>query len=285
MSKNTASVQDLRGRLRAIDAITNEQWLHSLGERKRTELEFHDRHRDRAARQHVAHDTYEKLYGNERYYSTVARSRRYAAEWIERHSPGKVFLDYACGNGENAIRAAKAGATLAVGLDISRHSIENARRDAAAAGVSDNTFFVQADAEDTKLPHGCIDTVICSGMLHHLDLSFAFPELRRIMAPSGRLLAVEALDYNPAIKLYRRLTPDMRTDWEKAHILCLRDVEFARRFLVLGEIRYWHVTSYLAGRLRPLLPALDAADFVLTRIPFVQRLAWIFTFELIKPAP
>lgn len=96
-------------------------------------------------------------------------------------------------------------------------------------------------------------------MLHHLDLSYALPELRRILAPGGRILAVEALDYNPAIKLYRRLTPAMRTEWEKAHIL-----------------------GIAAPHLGPLAPVVHAVDRVLEKVPYAQRLSWIFTFELLK---
>lgn len=279
----TMTVDTLREHLREISTITDQEWLRSLDDRKRKELEFHDRDRNRESRKQLDHDTYEKFYGNERYYGTVQRSRAYADDWLERHAKGKIFLDYACGNGGVAIRAAKLGAALALGLDISRVSVENAKADAMAANVATNTFFFQADAENTKLPNDSVDTVICSGMLHHLDLSFAFPELRRILAPGGRLLAVEALDYNPAIKLYRHLTPSMRTEWEKSHILSVKDVEFARRFFTIGEVRYWHVTSYLGAHAKPLLPALEMIDDVLTSIPLVQRMAWIFTFELIKP--
>ena len=46
---------------------------------------------------------------------------------------------------------------------------------------------------------------MCCGMLHHLDLSYAFPELRRILSLEGKILAIEALDYNPIIKLYRNI--------------------------------------------------------------------------------
>ena len=46
------------------------------------------------------------------------------------------------------------------------------------------------------------------------------------------VLGVEALDYNPLIKLYRQLTPDMRTEWEKAHILSLKDLRFAQKFSI-----------------------------------------------------
>lgn len=192
-------------------------------------------------------------------------------------------MDYACGNGGNVIKAAKYGATLAIGLDISRVSVENAKREAEKAGVNKNTYFIQADAENTMLPDDSIDAIICSGMLHHLDLSYAFPELRRILCPGGRILAGEALNYNPAIKLYRYLTPQMRTEWEKAHILNLRDIRFAKRFFEIGEIRYWHITSILAPYMKFALQALNWIDEFLTRIPIVRLMAWIFTFELIKP--
>lgn len=277
------TVDDLRSHLEELDRISDSEWQSTLDDRKLKEIEFHDRDRDRTQSESLEQDTYEKFYGNKKYYTTTAASKEYVDRWISRHSKGKVFLDFACGNGENAIKAAKAGASLAIGLDISPISVANARDDARSAGVEPNTFFVQADAENTRLPDNSVDTVICSGMLHHLDLSYAFPELRRILAPGGRILAVEALDYNPAIKLYRWRTPAMRTEWEKAHILSLKDVRFARRFFTLGEVRFWHVLSILGVFLRPLLPFLNAIDRVLTRLPIVKYAAWIFTFELVKP--
>ncbi len=273
-------LEHLRQQLVELSQVPSEEWLAGLDQRKRRELEFHDRDRDRQKIQQLDQDTYERFYGNKKYYQATEPSKRYVDSWIERSAAGKVFLDYACGNGANAIKAARAGAKLAIGLDISPVSVANARADASAAGVSENTFFVQADAEDTRLPDDSIDAVICSGMLHHLDLSYALPELRRILAPAGKILAVEALDYNPLIKLYRRLTPDMRTEWEKAHILSLRDVRFAKRFFDVGEIRYWHITSIVGPHVVSLLPALNALDSWLTRVPLLQLMAWIFTFEL-----
>lgn len=275
----------LRGRLADLEKITNEEWLASLDERKRKELEFHDRDRDRKQERELDSDSYEKFYGNRKYYSAVEASRAYVREWIANHAPGKVFLDYACGNGGQAIWAARAGARLAIGIDISRTSVENAKRDAEQQGVSENTIFVQADAENTRLPDACIEVALCSGMLHHLDLSYAFPELRRILAPGGVILAGEALDYNPAIKLYRYLTPHMRTEWEKSHILSLADLRFARRFFEVGNVRFWHLLSVLAPHLGSRwLPMLTTIDKFLTKVPAIQLLAWIFTFELRKPA-
>jgi SAM-dependent methyltransferase len=277
----------LRKHLVEIAKIPSEDWLAGLDERKRRELEFHDRDRDRARMESLDGDTYERFYGNKKYYRATSASKRYVERWIDSLSAGRIVLDYACGNGTNAMRAARAGAELALGLDISPVSVRNAADDARAAGLDERCVFFQADAEHTHLPDGSVDLVICSGMLHHLDLSYAFPELRRILAPGGRILGVEALDYNPAIKLYRWLTPDMRTEWERAHILSLKDLRFAQRFFGLGEVKYWHITSIAGPHLPALMPAFEALDGWLTRLPGVRLLSWIFTFELLskEPAP
>ena len=278
------NVDSLKAKLTEIASIPDEQWRAKLDRRKKEELSFHDKHRDRDASKKLDQDTYEKLYGNRKYYAATQTSTDYVNSWIARNAKDKIFLDYACGNGGNAILAARSGAKLVIGLDISAVSIENAKRRALENGVSENTFFIQADAENTLLPDNCIDVCCCSGMLHHLDLSYAFPELRRILSPKGKLLAVEALDYNPAIKLYRAFTPAMRTEWEKAHILSLRDLDFAKRFFEVGDVRYWHIASILAPDVPALAPVLQGLDWLITRIPLIRLLAWIFTFELIKPA-
>lgn len=283
MSTNPQTrVEELRQAIAEIDRISDLDWQSTLNDRKRKELEFHDRDRDRNQMAQLDKDTFDKFYGNKKYYGATDASRQYTQAWIAKNAKGKVFLDYACGNGVNAINAAKAGAALSLGFDISPVSVRNARKDAAEAGAAGNSLFFQADAENTKLPDNSVDTLICSGMLHHLDLSYALPELRRILVPGGRILAVEALDYNPAIKLYRQMTPAMRTDWEKAHILSLKDVDFAKRFFDLGAIKYWHILGIAAPHVGPLAPLLHMVDRGLEKVPYVQRLSWIFTFELVK---
>ena len=276
-------MSDLINALDEIDRIGDHYWMDSLNGRKLKELEFHDRDRDESRIEELrSSDTYERFYGNKKYYQATKRSVQYVDSWIcDECNNGGVFLDYACGNGSNALKAAKAGADISLGLDISSISIQNARRYAEREGINNVRYF-QADAENTRLPDNSIDTIICSGMLHHLDLSYAFPELRRILKPGGKILAVEALDYNPFIKLYRKMTPDMRTEWEKAHILSLKDIEFSKRFFSIGDIRYWHVLGYVSGKFPILRLPLEMVDKILEKIPYVQRMSWIFTFELIK---
>ena len=266
-----------------IREISNKVWISNLEERKLKELQFHNRDRDvnfvEEAKKTA--DTYEKFYGNKKYYSITKRSTEYTENWIKKNAKNKVFLDYACGNGLYARKASEFGAKLSIGLDISDISIKNAINTSSKLKIKNIEFF-QADAENTKLPDNSIDTIICSGMLHHLDLSFAFPELRRILKPGGKILAIEALDYNPLIKLYRFFTPDMRTEWEKAHILSLKDISFASRFFKVSTIKYWHITEYVGAKINFLKPILSRIDPLLENIPLVKLLAWIFTFELIK---
>ena len=282
------SVEQLLIELRKIASIDDQIWQESLSDRKLKEIEFHDKDRDRKKEVYAGineddvqdTDTYEKFYGNRKYYQATADSNNYVDDWINNEARDKIFLDYACGNGKNAIKAAKAGAQLAIGLDISPISIENCKEDAKKEGVEKNTFFFQADCENTKIPTGSIDRIICSGMLHHLDLTYAFPELRRILAPKGKILGVEALDYNPAIKLYRHLTPQMRTEWEKAHILSLKDLKFGSNFFDIRTVKYWHMLSILSPHMKPLGPLLNTLDRVITKIPLLKLWSWIFTFEL-----
>jgi SAM-dependent methyltransferase len=283
------SNHDVLAHLSSRQAFKDAAWLASLEARKREEAEFHDfeRERDDAAR--IAEQARVGVHANKKFYSVTRASESYVDDWLGRHVPGSVFLDYACGNGRRAIQAAQLGASLSVGLDISEVSVRNARRAADLAGVGTRCRFVQGDCEATELPDASVDVILCSGMLHHLDLQRAYPELRRVLRPGGRLLGVEALGHNPFIQLYRNLTPHLRTDWERQHILRWRDVQLARRWFTLGEVRYWHLFNLAAVPFRrtpvfgPLLRGLDAIDRVALTAGPLGRLAWQITFELVVP--
>jgi SAM-dependent methyltransferase len=279
----------LRVLLPSLDVSIRHRWYDSLEHRKRDERDFHNSSKQSRETDDLPADAYAELHGNKKYYSVVGSSREYLRTWLRTHVPGRVFLDYACGNGDQTIAAARMGAALAIGIDLSDVSIANARREAAAANLSDRCTFIVADCERTGLPAASIDVALCSGMLHHLDLRMAFPELQRILKPGGLALAVESLDYNPLIKLYRRLTPAMRTDWEKRHILGMGDLRFARRFFQVRDVRFWHLFSLLAMvfRTRPrqfetALRVLDRVDEAALRLPLLRLMSWQFTFELAK---
>jgi len=266
-------------------------WMRSLDDRKREEIEFHNFEREAVDKEVIAKQAAVDIHANKKFYSITHSSSEYVGAWLKSWASGGVFLDYACGNGSKAIQAIKRGADIAIGLDISDVSIRNAKRAAQAEHVSDRCYLIQGDCEDTELPDNSIDTILCSGMLHHLDLAKAYRELFRILKPGGRVLGVEALGHNPIIQLYRDRTPHLRTEWEKNHILKKQNILKAKEFAFkLGEVRYWHLLVLAAVPLRNSFLAkscfglLNALDRILLRLPGIRLWAWQVTFELIKPA-
>jgi SAM-dependent methyltransferase len=280
MTAATELVRWIDGQARYL----GDSWVANLEPRKQEEASFHDADRE------GHRDEVEKEVGNRRWYQAAEPVHRYFADWIAREAPGRTVLDYACGNGDMAIRFARAGAAITVGIDISEVSVRNAAENAERAGCGDRTRFLQRDCEATTFPADSFDRILCSGMLHHLDLNRAFPELFRILRPGGRVLCAEALDYNPAIKLYRRLTPQYRTEWETQHILSMRDVRVARRWFRVENLRFFLMAAPLAtvlpaGPFRQIaLGVGHALDGLLTRVPLLRLWSWQFSFELVKPA-
>ena len=154
-------ISSLRSELDRIDTIPDNEWIKSLDERKKKELSFHDQLRDSSLVETLSDEEKEKIYGNKKYYSMdedydqdspyaqinhKLEALIYVNRWIENNVADKVFLDYCCGDGEKAILAAKSGASLAIGVDISGQSVLTARKKAIEEGVEANTYFVQGDA-------------------------------------------------------------------------------------------------------------------------------------------
>lgn len=274
--------QELLRWIESQPQMLGQAWLGGLEERKREEAEFHDA--DRTDRRDEAPESTP----NRRFYEAAGKVQTALADRIASLAPGSAFLDYACGNGRETIAAARDGAVVALGIDISETSVRNATEAATSAGVARIARFLQRDCEKTGLPDDAFDVCLCSGMLHHLDLSRAFPELHRIMAPGGRIVCLEALAYNPFIQLYRNLTPSLRTEWERRHILGMREVRYASQWFNVENVRFFLLAAPLATLLpsgairRAGLHIAHAIDSVGTRTPLLKYWSWMFTFELVK---
>jgi SAM-dependent methyltransferase len=258
--------------------------LASLEPRKVEELSFHDAWRVEGGTGADA--------ANNRWYQATGPLRRYIIDWFKRRVAGGVFLDYACGGGGWCFFAAEIGARFALGIDISLVSVQNANSAALSMGHGpDKVRFLQRDCEATHLPDNTFKTVLCSGMLHHLDLNRAFPELHRIVEPGGRVLCIEPLAYNPAIQMYRKRTPELRTEWEAEHILTRADLQRAREAgFRVENVRHWFLLSPLGAALpsgwlrRSAIALLHLVEWPLSRIPGLKWWSWQMTFELVKPA-
>jgi SAM-dependent methyltransferase len=147
------------------------------------------------------------------------------------------------------------------------------------------------DAEALEFPDRRFDLIVCAGVLHHLDVARAYPQLARVLAPDGRILCTEPLGYNPAIQLYRRLTPHMRTAWEADHILTRREIDLAGRWFAAIDLTYFHLADLMAYPLRqtrlltPALGLLGRLDQLLLSVPGLQLMAWQVVMVLSEPHP
>ena len=97
-------------------------------------------------------------------------------------------LDIGCGCGDTTILAARATRSgHALGADLSRIQIAEARRLAASAGVT-NARFEVADAQVYPFQAGVFDVVLSNfGVMFFDDPAAAFGNLRKALRPGGRL--------------------------------------------------------------------------------------------------
>jgi len=245
--------------------------------------EYHtDASSDRLDDKYVEGDKeFEQHFSNMKFYSISRSSFAHRNALLFKNMKGAVALDYCCGNGEVAIEIAKKGASRVLGIDISKVAIDNARTLAKVAGVDHICEFRVMDAEHTEFSDDTFDVIHEYGALHHLDLAAAFAELSRILKPEGRLICTEALRHNPFIHWYRHRTPHLRTEWEVEHILGVPEIMSGKKCFKNVDVRFFHMAALAAVPFRktrffkPLLVLLEGVDYLLTRVPGIQRWSWV----------
>ena len=128
------------------------------------------------------------------YNRAIHFTQRLALEPWLRFAPGARVLDVGCGIGRWSRLLAARGAEV-TGVDLSPTMIAEARRRAAAAGLSDRChFLVQDSAElDAGAP---FDLVLGVTVLQHIleprALRAAVERIARHVAPTGRIVLLEA---------------------------------------------------------------------------------------------
>lgn len=108
-----------------------------------------------------------------------------AQEFVARLNlkPGVRYLDVACGTGNTAIPAAKAGAQV-TGVDIATNLLEQAKQRASAQHL--DIQFEEGDAEDLRYPEGSFDVVVSMfGAMFAPRPERVAAELLRVCKPGG----------------------------------------------------------------------------------------------------
>lgn len=221
----------------------------------------------------------------DRFYSAASIALAFYEEKLLTSCSGTKILEYGCGPGSEAYMLAKHGASV-VGIDISDTAIQQARQRAEAEKTDTN--FLVMNAEKLHLENGTFDMVCGSGILHHLDIDRAMSEISRVLKPNGSAVFLEPLGHNPVVRLFRKLTPHLRTSDE--HPLLMSDINLMRRYFAQSKTRCFCLMSLLAlptNRFRwyksilNLFSTID--DLLFKTAPFLRRYAWITVLILSDP--
>jgi len=254
--------------------------------RKQEEASFHNKIRSRELKSNNSEHRY--LTSNKKFYSVARKSRNFVLNFLKENCKDKKFLDYCCGDGDVVLYLGKQGAR-AVGIDISSTSIQNAKEKAEKEGLANQTSFLVMDAENLNFEENYFDLILCNGVLHHLNVKKAYPELARVLKPNGKIICAEPLVYNPVFQLYRKMTPHLRTKWESKHILSKKEIDMAKEHFGKVETNFFHLAVLAAVPFRRLLGfnfilrLLEAVDSVLLKIPVFRWLSWQIVYILSKP--
>jgi SAM-dependent methyltransferase len=94
-------------------------------------------------------------------------------------------------------------------INVSEQELLKGKHHAQDLGVA--ATFLLMDAHNLAFPDNSFDFVYGGGILHHLDINRAMPEVLRILRPGGWMLFYEPLAMNPIGNIVRWLTPHRRT--------------------------------------------------------------------------
>jgi ubiquinone/menaquinone biosynthesis C-methylase UbiE len=118
----------------------------------------------------------------------------------ERSGSSARALDAGSGPGKLCLALAP-HTSLVVGMDISHEELKRAREAHLRRGVS-NTVFVVGDLNKLPFRPGTFDMALSRFAYHHTDLEVSLPEMRRVVAPRGRVFLRDFVARFPRMQKY-----------------------------------------------------------------------------------
>ncbi len=220
------------------------------------------------------------------YYSIFDEIREEFRARLKAYAAGKDALECGCGVNSYARELAPYLRQLK-GIDISDEAVRQSVEIKIVGGL-ENCAFVVMNAEQLEFPDQSFDLVFGVGIIHHLDLPVFYSEAARVLKPTGKMLFMEPMGYNPFINIYRKLTPKLRTPDE--HPLLRKDLKIINNYFNHLKISYYHFFTLLAVPFRntklfnPILRCLSSLDhFMFRYIPGFKYLAWYVIIEAESP--
>jgi len=150
------------------------------------------------------------------WFASLGRERAFRQKilGLAKLRPGQSVLDVGCGTGTLAIAAKQqvGPSGMVYGIDASPEMITRAGKKARKAGVA--VIFKNSVAEALPFPDAQFDVALTTIMLHHLPRKARQQcacEMRRVLKPGGRVLAV---DFGGATPKKRSIFPRLHRHGE-----------------------------------------------------------------------
>ena len=239
----------------------------------------------------------EKIFHNERFSSNnrdrdkvgkfysvnkVAKKKFYKI--IEENCKNKNLIEFGCADGLNLERFNDFGAIL-TGIDISDQGIKKANKRLKSKNINANCLVM--NVEDTNFDCNSFDLATGMGIIHHLNINKVFKETSRILKEDGQAIFFEPLGHNPLFNLYRKMTPEIRTEDE--HPLLRKDLNLLFEYFNEVDIRYYSLFTLIAVPFRKtfafnlIYNFLSFLDKVIFKIPYVKEWAWVVVIHAKAP--
>ena len=226
---------------------------------------------------------YSKEKAKKNFYSLGFKSTIFDRLLLELGSlEGKKVIDFGCGKGwQTRILASKGAEVWA--FDVAEEAVRKTRDLVGHLNLRNKVHVDQMPAEKLIYESEMFDLIVGNAILHHLDLEAAIDEILRVLKKGGRAYFLEPLGCNPVINLYRKLTPELRTEDE----VPLRPEHFriiGRKFSRFEHEEYYFVSllalfwyfvirkENLFLKSRDLLFKID--NIVLRTAPFLKKYCW-----------
>ena len=167
--------------------------------------------------------------------------------------PGMTVLELGCGTGSFTRELARSGAEV-VAIDVSPELFEIANANCSAPNVQ---YQIQ-NAYALSYSEGAFDSIVCSSVLHHLEIKEALQEIYRVLKPGCAIYFTEPNMLNPQIAIQKNVP------WIKRR---LGDSPDETAFFRWSLRRLLEQTGYRDIRIEPF-------DFVhpKTPVPLIDRL-------------
>ena len=192
---------------------------------------------------------------------------------------GKNLLDLACGIGWVSLYFARSGANVFC-CDISPESIEVAKKFAFANGLQDRIYASVMPAESLEYEDDFFEFVFMNAALHHCDIEMVSREIVRVLRPKGKAVIIDDYGYHPLMRLYRLLTKNRHTKYEKP--LKSEDIEKFVEPFSQAYLHYFQLVNVVQNEssLSRILNRLD--DFLLIYFPFLNRYCRLVAIYVVK---